>query len=216
MVVAEIRRTLPGAPWTYEAKDRRQREVARSVRAGGLGAILLSEVEPVITLGRRADETELRLSKANLAIAGIETFATDRGGLATYHGPGQWVLFAVDTLEKMTGDSRGVRRMVDGLLQSVAEVCREYSDGIEVRSGCELGVWNSTGKLAALGVHIEDRVVMHGIALNVFATESSFVGLRPCGLDKPVAHLSDPGNFDKIGDQLLANVMNRFWVTSIH
>jgi len=209
----EIRRHSKESPWTYAMLDARQREIARRVLAGGAGAFLLSEVAPVITVGRRAAPTDLLLPKDLLARAGVEIMPTDRGGLATWHGPGQWVLFAVDSLERLTGDRRGVRKAVEGLLHVALEVGRTFDPTAEIRSGAETGVWTRKGKFAAVGVHIDQGVLLHGLSVNGFKTETSFMGLRPCGLDLPVDYLiqGKPELFEELGKKILAQgeqVMN--------
>ncbi len=192
--------------------DARQHEIARRVLAGGRGAILLSEVAPVITVGRRAAPTDLLLPKEVLASEGVEILPTDRGGLATWHGPGQWVLFAVDHLEHLTGDRRGVRKAVEALLGIALEVGRTYDPSAEIRSGAEMGVWTRRGKFAALGVHIEQGVLLHGLSFNGFRAPTSFMGLRPCGLDLPVDYLIEgtPELFDELGNQLLSQAQRVF------
>lgn len=210
----EVRRHTSETPWTYRALDQRQREIAGEVRAGGSGALLVSEVAPVITMGRRAGPGEILLPQSILQARGVEIFPTDRGGLATYHGPGQWVIFAVDTLENLTGDARGVRAAVEGLLRAALEVGKTYDPTAEIRSGAETGVWTRRGKFAAVGIHIEQRVVLHGLSVNGFKTETSFMGLRPCGLDAPVDFLlsaNDDGSFNELGKRLTQKVTDTFW-----
>lgn len=216
----EIRRHSAAEPWTYALLDRRQREIEREVLADDAtpGAILLSEVAPVITVGRRTPESDVR------GAPGTDILRTDRGGFATYHGPGQWVLFVVDRLEPLTGDSRGVRRAVDGLLATALEAGREWDPTAEIRDGCDLGVWGARGKFAAVGVHIENRVLLHGLSVNAFPTPQSFLGLRPCGLDKPVSYLLESRiqsgsslppeldrEFEKLGKRLVDAARSHFW-----
>jgi lipoyl(octanoyl) transferase len=184
-----IRRHTDASPWTYSLLDAHQRRVAERVRAGGRGTLILSELAPVITLGRRTAPGDLLLSRTLLAQQGVEVLATDRGGLATYHGPGQWVLFAVDRLDRLTGDSRGVRRAVEGLLEVALTVGHSYDPSARIREGAEAGVWSSCGKFSAVGIHIAERVLLHGISVNGFQTPLSFLGIRPCGLDADVDFL---------------------------
>src|SRR4051812_3137340 len=106
-IATELRRHTPTSPWTYASLDQRQRQIAEEVRSGHPGSLLLSEVAPVITLGRRTPPDDVPKHFAH-SERGIDLFQADRGGLATYHGPGQWVLFPVDHLERLTGDRRGV------------------------------------------------------------------------------------------------------------
>jgi lipoate-protein ligase B len=208
----EIRRHSEASPWTYGLLDARQREVASQIKQGGPGALLLSEVAPVITVGRRAAPTDLLIPRELLARAGVEVLPTDRGGLATWHGPGQWVLFAVDSLERLTGDRRGVRKAVDGLLSVALEVGKSFDPTAEIRSGAEMGVWTKRGKFAALGVHIDQGVLLHGLSVNGFKTQTSFMGLRPCGLDLPVDYLIDgkPELFEDLGKKILAQAQSVF------
>ncbi|MCM2322135.1 MAG: hypothetical protein NDJ90_02630 [Oligoflexia bacterium] len=207
-----VRRHTAERPWTYAALDALQRQIAARVREGGPGALLLSEVAPVITLGRRAGPGELLLGPERLAALGISVYPTDRGGLATYHGPGQWVAFAVDSLERLTGDSRSVRQAVEGLMGTVLEIARETEPKAEIRGGAETGVWTPKGKIGAVGIHVEQGVVLHGLSLNGFRTPTSFVGLRPCGLDAPVDFLlPDTSGFEELGKKLEEKLRDRFW-----
>ena len=193
--------------------DQRQRQIARELReTGESGALLLSELAPVITVGRRTPREDLLLGEAQLARLGIERIATDRGGLATYHGPGQWVLFAVDRLERLTGDRRGVRLAVNALLGIAVKTAARFGVEASAREGAELGVWSARGKIAALGVRVEQGILLHGLSLNVRKTEQSFVGLRPCGLGTeraPVAFLEK--DFEEVGKALTEIALEDLW-----
>jgi lipoyl synthase len=207
----EIRRHTPTNAWTYEQLDCRQREIARQIPSGEPGRILLSEVAPVVTVGRRSPETDLLLSRDSLRAQGVAVINTDRGGMATYHGPGQWVLFIVESLERLTGDRRGVRKAVDGLLEIAQKVGTRFKEKCEIRAGCELGAWTPRGKFAALGIHVEDGVLLHGLAVNGFRTEKSFLGIRPCGLDAPVDYLlENDRDFERLGTALGETARHRF------
>lgn len=222
----EVRRHRADAPWTYADLDRRQRELAERVRAGGEGGILLSEVAPVITLGRRTPASDLPFSPELYSRLGIEVLPVDRGGLATYHGPGQWVLFVVDSLERLTGDPKAVRKAVQGLLEAALEAACPYRPEARIREGAELGVWSSRGKFAAVGVHVQGGVLLHGLSFNGFRTPASFQGLRPCGLDLPVDFLLEEPNarlafepgmstledrFERLGRELLHTALRQFY-----
>lgn len=227
----EVRRHSRAEPWTYAGLNSRQREVADRVRrdADAPGALLLSEVAPVITLGRRTVPGDLLMDEAAYRERGIELLPVDRGGLATWHGPGQWVAFAVDRLDRLTGDSRGVRLAVEGLLEAAAEVARRYVPLVELRWGAETGLWlpGGRGKLASVGVHVERGVLLHGLSLNVQRYPGSFLGLRACGLEAQPAFLAgdaavgdsfgrgDGGiTFEKVGAELQEALLERFWRAS--
>lgn len=208
-----------GTAWTYADLEQRQRQLAERVRAGGQGAVLLSEVAPVITRGRRAPASDIMVSAEVLAHAGVALLEVERGGLATYHGPGQWVLFPVDRLERLTADRRGVRKAVEGLLEVACQVGRLYDPQAEIRRGAELGVWTRRGKFAAVGIQISGGVLLHGLSVNCMRTPTSFFGLRPCGLDAPVDFLlgstSKERDFEELGQALLRATFQNFYRSSV-
>lgn len=211
----EIHRSTQDHPWTYALLDQRQRKIAEQVQQGAPGVLLLSEVEPVITLGRRAKVESLLFSQAEFACKGISLYRTDRGGLETYHGPGQWVVFIIERLDRLTGDPRGIKKAVEKLLNVACEVGQEYCREAQIRDGAHLGVWSPVGKFASVGVHVEQGVLLHGLSVNGFRTETSFVGLRPCGLDAPVDFLlkdslSPQLSFEKLGEQLCQAALKSF------
>ncbi len=220
------RHGLPqGSPheWTYARLDEAQRERhARLLSDPDTtpGAVFISEVAPVITLGRRECSQDLLLPASELERRGISLYSTDRGGRATYHGPGQWVVFVVDRLDRLTGDPRGVRRAVEGLLDLALELGREElgQDQVEIRGGDATGVWTHRGKLASVGVHIQKGILLHGLAINGLRTEQSFVGLKPCGLDAQVDFLFPPGSdgaqrFGSLPERILSGIESRFWLS---
>jgi len=210
MIEIELIRHSKAKPWTYADLDARQRVIAAQVQAGSRGGLLISELAPVITYGPRTPETDLLLQQD------IPKYSTDRGGLATYHGPGQWVLFPVDRLERLVGDSRGVRQVVSTLLEVACSAIRTFNEDVEIREGKELGVWTPRGKIAAVGIHVSQGIVLHGLAVNGFKTETSFQGLRPCGLDAPVDFLfpeADEDSFVRLKDQLVTEFHKKLWIT---
>lgn len=154
-----------------------QEQLRRRVLAGGREAVLLCEHPPVLTLGRSAQAADV-LALAAAQAAGVEVVRTSRGGQVTYHGPGQLVVYPVVRLR------RGVLRHIEWLAAAAVAVAAEH--GIDARfERARVGVWVGDRKLAALGVHVERRVAVHGLALNVTAEASAafrrgwFV---PCGL----------------------------------
>ena len=221
-VPVEIKTQKLNPGWTYPDLDARQRQIAAGVRRGEGGALLLSEVAPIITQGRRTPAQDL-LASQQLNRLGISVHSTDRGGLATYHCPGQWVIFPVDSLEALVGDRRGVRKGVGALLNLALRVGQQYSSGAHIRQGCELGVWTDRGKFAAVGIHIEQGVLLHGLAVNGYRTSSSFQGIRPCGLDLPVDFLlKEPSlketsletsneEFEDLGNRIVKEAFQCLW-----
>jgi lipoyl(octanoyl) transferase len=200
----EIHRHSSSDPWTYALLDQRQRQLAQDIKQGGSGALLLSELAPVITVGKRTPQSDLLFSKEKLKSLGVDTYPVDRGGFATYHGPGQWVLFIVDRLQSLTGDSRGVRKMICMLLETALSAAKNLEKKAEIREGNELGVWSEKGKFAAVGIHVEQGIVLHGLSVNGFKTSESFLGIKPCGLEQAVDFLlKDSKEFESLGKTIV-------------
>ncbi len=206
-VDVRIMRTSPTRPWTYRDLDIAQRDLADQVREGGAaGAILLNELEPVITTGKRTGPTDLIWTGEQFRTRGVEVLPVDRGGQATWHGPGQWVLFPVFALADFTGDTKGVRRAVDRLLHAAKATAAVYGVEAQIREAPATGLWTPRGKLASVGIRIDRGVILHGLSFNVFKTPLSFQGLRPCGADAQVDFLlpaPDAASFEQVGATLV-------------
>ncbi len=146
--------------------------------------LLLVEHLPVVTLGRGGGMEDLRVSPAELLRLGVDLRQTDRGGRATYHGPGQLVAYPI---LKLPDD---LHAYVDRLEQTAIEVLAEYG----IRAGRlpgHPGVWVGEDKIAAIGVAVRDGVTTHGLALNVAPRLSDFTLIIPCGLqDKGVTSMA--------------------------
>jgi lipoyl(octanoyl) transferase len=161
-----------------------QRELVDSRVAGEVGdTLLLLEHEPVLTLGRQADERHVLATPRELRRRGIEVIRVERGGEVTYHGPGQLVAYPILRL----GD-RGllVRPLVHALEAAMLETCARLGVDALRRDG-HPGCWIGGGpgrpfrKIGALGLRIERGVSYHGIALNVDVDLRDFELIDPCG-----------------------------------
>jgi lipoyl(octanoyl) transferase len=170
-----------------------QRSMLNARKSGGIpDTLLLLEHPHVVTLGRRADDTHLVTERSGLEAAGVEIFETDRGGEATYHGPGQLVGYPIiDVRVAKLGPVTYVRM----LEKSIIETLVEFGIDADLVDG-ETGVWvdgvpnerrnpdtNPVGKkIAAIGVRISGGVAMHGFALNVSTDLAYFEHIIPCGM----------------------------------
>jgi lipoate-protein ligase B len=135
--------------------------------------LLLVEHEPVITLGRKAG------AAANVRDAGeFPVFTVERGGDATYHGPGQLVGYPLFKLREGEQDlHRYLRNMEEVLIRALADfgLAGGRSEGLT-------GVWVQDRKVASLGVAVRRWVTYHGFALNVAPNMAHLGRLNPCGL----------------------------------
>ena len=164
-------------PITYEDGLRMQEWHVDSILAGsGPDTILLLEHEPVYTIGRLRDQSSLR----NAAALPHPVFETNRGGQATYHGPGQLVGYPILDLNPRGRDlHEHLRRLEDALIAA----CAHFGVAAGRREGLT-GVWVENRKLASIGVGVRKWISMHGFAINI--TRESlppFLAITPCGLD---------------------------------
>ena len=136
--------------------------------------LLLLEHEPVYTIGRNPDRSSLR-GGAHLPYPVIEI---NRGGQATYHGPGQLIGYPIVDLRRRGEDLHRYLRALEGLL---IEALSDF--GVESGRRERLtGVWVGERKIASIGVGIRHWVSMHGFALNVCGDLSPFTEITPCGI----------------------------------
>jgi lipoyl(octanoyl) transferase len=137
--------------------------------------LLLLEHEPVYTIGRTRDQSSLRRQE-NLP---HPVFEINRGGKATWHGPGQLVAYPILDLER---HGRDLHRYMRFLEEVVILTCRQL--GVEScrREGLT-GVWVCSRKIASIGVGVRHWVAMHGLALNIKQSSlRSFGYIAPCGI----------------------------------
>lgn len=140
--------------------------------------LLLVEHPPVVTLGRSTKGSNLQIPDALLAARGVERFDIERGGDATFHGPGQLVGYPIVDLKQHTQDLHWYLRQVEeALIVALA--------GVGLTAGrvpTYTGVWIDDRKIASIGVHARDWVTRHGFALNVDTDLSYFDLFTPCGI----------------------------------
>ena len=150
----------------------------KSTPADPRAFLILLEHEPVLTMGRRSDKSELLVSPEFLASKGIEIHEIDRGGKITWHGPGQIVGYPIIPL---LGDRRDVYRYMRSLEQILIDVLARF--GIAAgRAESYTGVWVGNEKIAAIGIGVTRWITFHGFALNVDPDLSAFSLITPCGI----------------------------------
>src|SRR5205807_8520418 len=140
--------------------------------------LLLLEHPPVITLGRRGTAQDIFAAEATLAKLGIGVERTTRGGLVTYHGPGQLVGYPIVRLR-----ARGlsVPCYVHALELAIVDALGEIGVSAHVDDE-HVGVWTAAGKIAAIGVAQRHGVSLHGFAVNLQPDLSHFTLINPCGI----------------------------------
>lgn len=137
--------------------------------------LLLTEHEAVVTLGRGG-------SRADVEGVAVPVFEIERGGEATYHGPGQVVGYPI---LKLSEARRDLHRYMRDLEEVVIRVLAEF-DVLGRRESGLTGVWIGDKKVCSIGVAVRRWVAWHGFALNVFTDLSAFGSFQPCGLKPDV------------------------------
>jgi lipoyl(octanoyl) transferase len=157
--------------------------------------LLLLEHEPVYTIGRTPDRSSLsatgprtgRIRPKAKRIRGGELgavhlphplFAINRGGQATYHGPGQLMGYPIIDLRRYGQDLHRYLRWLEGLL---IDLLAGHAISASRRESLT-GVWVGDRKIASIGVGVRHWITMHGFALNVCGDLSPFDYIIPCGI----------------------------------
>lgn len=146
---------------------------------GRIPNVLLTGEHPaVITLGRKSP----RSSSASGQGGPIPVVLVERGGEATYHGPGQLVAYPIVHLTEAHRDLHAFQRDLE---EVGIRVLAEY--GLEgERVAAYTGVWCRGKKVQSLGIAVRRWVTWHGLALNVSNDLAPFRAFNPCGLDGSV------------------------------
>lgn len=169
--------------------------------------LMLLEHEPVITITRQHMQRSLKTSEALIRESGIALAIADRGGDATFHGPGQLVGYPILSLranKKGPGEDPviDVSRLIRSLEQGLLEAVRSWGiSSAELLPGFT-GIWIkcvdqkgriSLKKLVAIGVGVKNGVSKHGFAMNIdIDTERYVKHIVPCGLkDRGVITLKE-------------------------
>ena len=136
--------------------------------------LLLLEHEAVYTIGRTPNKSSL-LGAAHLP---YPLFAINRGGQATYHGPGQLIGYPIVDLRRCGQDLHKYLRWLERL---IIELLADYGIAATQRDGLT-GVWIDHRKIASIGVGVRHWITMHGFALNVCGALTPFDHIVPCGI----------------------------------
>ncbi len=169
-----------GLSQDYGESLARQQSRRQAIRKGGAECLAILEHSPEITLGRRP--LEKPLDPRLLAEAGIALEHSERGGLATYHGPGQLVAYTMVNLRE-----RGIkiRCFVDALEEACILFLAEHGVVGKRKKGAP-GVWAGSKKIAAVGLHVSRGITIHGLALNLTIDTAPYALIQPCGFSSDV------------------------------
>ncbi len=185
----------------YQVAEELQKELLER-RADGddCDHLIVCEFEPVITVGRAADLSDFQHLN-------IPTFAVPRGGQATFHGPGQLVVYPIIGLSKDNLDLHAYLHLIEQALID----CISAFDLLGTRDPRNTGCWINGRKVASIGVAVRRWVSYHGLALNISTELNQFAQFSPCGLAPDTMTNMDresqqAHDFDEVANMLIAQL----------
>ncbi len=146
--------------------------------------LILTEHQPVLTLGRTTKPEHWEPHWQELQAKGISLHQSNRGGSVTYHGPGQVIGYPILRLKNFCpGPKIYVQQLEEVLIKTLEEW-----EIVGCRHDSLRGVWVKSAegqleKIASIGVRISKGITMHGFALNVNVDLQPFSLLTPCGIE---------------------------------
>ncbi len=165
--------------------------------------IWLLEHEQVFTLGIRENAGDIHDT------GDIPLVKTDRGGLVTYHGPGQIVVYLMLDLRSL---GIGLKKLVNTLEQATIDLLNEYEISASRLENAP-GVYVDDRKIASIGLRVQRGCTYHGLSLNVDMDLSPYDRIIPCGLSgikmtdmKTLGAVADP---HRIGRQFVQVLSSR-------
>lgn len=192
----------------YDPCLKLQNQLSESLKASSnlCGYLIIVEHEPVYTIGIRQRDYDSIL-EANLIKLGADFKRTNRGGLITFHGPGQLIAYPILNLKHF---EPSVRWYVANLEKTIINLCNE-TYGLNATTSPDTGVWIGNHKICAMGVRCSRYVTTHGLALNCNTDLSWFEHIVPCGLHgKGVTSLSSIFKKDISVDDVLPYFLQNF------
>lgn len=168
--------------------------------------LILVEHDPVVTLGRRG-------TREDVLDASLPVYEVERGGEATYHGPGQLVGYPILKMP----DRLEVKRLVSDLEEVLIRTCADF--GLDAsREGPERGVWVGGKKIGSIGLAVHRNVTFHGFAHNVTTDLREFLKIRPCGHEGGIMtsmqeRLGRPVDLEDVKASVIVHFQNVFGVT---
>jgi lipoic acid synthetase len=158
-----------------EALVRQKAMVEKRITGSSSDCLVMVEHPPVVTIGRSGSSEDLHVSKETLSQKGVGLYHVDRGGMATFHGPGQLVAYPILKLKE-----QNLHFTLRTLQDSLAKVLRAYGLNPEFKTG-QPGLWLHSAKVASIGIAVRRWVTYHGVALNVNIDPRGFDWIVPCG-----------------------------------
>ncbi len=155
-----------------------QKEQVELVKSGQIESLIVCSHPSVVTLGKKSTQEDLLGWEGDI-------YNIERGGKATYHGPGQIVIYPVIDLKKRGQNIAGFLEVMEEAMIAVLKELEIAASGNPERGKPDYtGVWveaTPPKKIASIGVAVSRWVTFHGLAFNLHNDPSAFKGISPCG-----------------------------------
>jgi lipoyl(octanoyl) transferase len=198
------------APVDYQPVWQAMRDFTRGRSRDSTDELWLLQHHPVYTLG-------VRESREDVIDAGdIALVQTDRGGLVTYHGPGQLVAYVLLDIRRL---GIGLKSLVATLEQAVIDLLAGMSIEAVRRPGAP-GIYVAGDKIASLGLRVVNGRTYHGLSLNVDMDLAPFLRIVPCGLEGMqmtdlASLLTQQPDMEEIAAKLLGQLRDKLGYTDV-
>lgn len=161
-----------------EVWELQKRVHAKRVAGQIHNTLILVEHNPVITMGKSGHQGNVLFPVEFLKNRGVAFFSIERGGDATFHGPGQLVGYPIFNVKDGLA---GIKPFIAAVEDAVIGVLADFNiEGLKKNK--MIGVWTTSGKICSIGIAVQRWVSFHGFALNVNTDLSYFDLIVPCGL----------------------------------
>ena len=221
IILKDIGRTSFSDAWKFQ-EDVFQKIIDQKVHNRALekkietnNYLIFTEHNPVYTIGKSGDMSNLLLSENQLKDKEIEFFKINRGGDITFHGPGQIMGYPILDLDNFFTD---INIYLRSLENTIIDTLMLYDiSGFTIKG--ETGVWvnkdEKLKKICAFGIRASRWVTMHGFSLNVNTDLDKFNYIIPCGItDKGVTSISEIKNeiidIDKLKERIIESFAKNF------
>ncbi len=183
-------------------------DVARKAIPGGM---IVCRHTPIITIGRRGNKDNIKVSCPESRGKAVPVIGSERGGDVTYHGPGQATVYPIIDLDAFDND---LRAYLDFLEKTIIDTLDEYLIPSRTRDGLR-GVWVGEKKIASIGIAVRKWISFHGLTINVEAADlAPFGAIRPCGMDIQVTSVETeagrPVPVEDVQRQYIRSFMNGY------
>jgi lipoyl(octanoyl) transferase len=160
--------------------DLQEAHRAKMLEGKAESELWLVEHAPTLSLGRAEKGNNLLQAKEFIEEQGLEVAEINRGGMITYHGPGQIVAYPIIDLKKF---NLGIRDYVCKLEQTMIDTLQFWDLTAERKKGAPGVYIDEDRKIGSIGIHVRKQVSIHGLALNIDPIMEHFAFIKPCGLD---------------------------------